>query len=156
MGKKTDAIKMCCWCVFASLIPAGPLEKKTKKLWQFCSQLQQKTVSESIKFNNRAPLFHLVVRFNNFGSGLFGFVSFLLQSSLPFSSISLPGALDRWALGGVFHLMAHTVCWITPPITTLRTLLARRAWDPGNTLLTNWTRRSHLTIAWGTWHAWKK
>lgn len=83
----------------------------------------------------------------------------LLQSPLPLSSITsspLPGALDRWALGAVLYLMAHTVSRITPAIISLCTSLPRRAWDPRNTLLANRTWGSHLTIALGTWDAWEK
>lgn len=146
---------MCCWCVFASLIPAGPLKRN-------CGFLLT-TTSENCGWiyttqNKAAPLFQLVVRFSNFGSlrlHVFSVVS-LLQSPLSLSLIPLPGALDRWALGAVFYLMAHTVSGITPPITSLRARLPRRARDPRNTLLANSTWGPHLTIAGGAWDTWRK
>lgn len=81
----------------------------------------------------------------------------LLQSPLPLSSITsspLPGALDRWALGAVLYLMAHTVSRITPAIISLCPRLPRRAWDTRNTLLANWTWWSHFTVALGAWDTW--
>lgn len=55
---------MCCWCVFASLIPVGPLERRF-----LLTSTVEICVGKSIQSNNKGtPLFCLVVRFNNFVS----------------------------------------------------------------------------------------
>lgn len=67
-----------------------------------------------------APLCHQIQKRWVMAFGFVFSVVSLLQSLCP-SPLSppLPGALDRWALGAVFDLMAHTVTRITPAIISL-------------------------------------
>lgn len=114
--KKNDAIKMCCYSVFASLIPAGPFERNCgfllKTTAEICADKSTLPYNKGICWSDRITLG------NVFGSCLLC----CLFASVPSASVTsgpLPGALDRWAFGAVFYLVAHTVCWITPPIISL-------------------------------------
>lgn len=147
---------MCCWCVFSSLIPAGPLKRNGGFLLtaalENCGYNYTITTKQLLSFISWSDFITLV---HGLRLHVFSVVS-LLQSPLSLCLIPLPGALDRRALGAVLHLMAHTVSRITPPIASLRTRLPRRAWDPRNTLLADSTWGPHLTIAGGAWDTWRK
>lgn len=89
-----------------------------------------------------------------FGCEIFRFLVSCLVCSLSVSDP--PGTLDGWALWAVVHLMTYTVSRITASIASLWPRMSWRSWQPRNTLLTNWTWRSRLAIAGGSWNTWAK